>query len=79
MDKLRELFNQLKNMESDLQNVYVSWSDKFRVIGDFVESELEDALNIIDNALDRIQELEDELEEANERIEELEGELSEAV
>lgn len=79
MDKLRTLYNELEAMKQDLQGRSASWSAKFEIIGDFVEDGLSDAINVIDQALDRIQELEDELEEANERIEELEGELSEAV
>lgn len=79
MDKLKQLYNELSNMKIDVQNISVRWSYKFEAIGEFVESGLEDAICVIDNALDRIQELEDELEEANERIDELERDLNEAV
>lgn len=75
MDKLRTLFNELENMRFDLQDNYrMSLKERFEIVGEFVENELKDAISVIDQALDRIQELEDELEEANEKIEELERE-----
>lgn len=74
MDKLRSLFNELEGMKSDINNIYTSWNDKFDIIGSFVEDGLSDAISVIDQALDLIQELEDELEEANEKIENLERE-----
>lgn len=74
MDKLRSLFNELEGMKSDINNIYTSWRDKFDIIGSFVEDGLSDAISVIDQALDRIQELEDELEEAQEKINELERE-----
>jgi chromosome segregation ATPase len=80
MKKLQELHKYLDNLKDDLNNTYrISLKEKFELVGEFVDTELDDAVSVIDSALDRIQELEDELEEANERIEELEREANEAV
>ena len=55
MDKLRMLLNEIEDMKKDLQDRNASWSNKFDVIGDFVESGIDDAISVIDQALDRIQ------------------------
>lgn len=77
MEKLKKLHDELENMRFDLQDNYrTSLKERFEIVGEFVENELKDAISIIDYALDRIQELEDELEEANEKIEVLEREAN---
>jgi predicted RNase H-like nuclease (RuvC/YqgF family) len=79
MKKLQDLHKYLDDMQNDLSNIRMSLQDKFELVGNFVENELSDAITVVDSALDRIQELEDELEEAKNRIEELEREVNEAV
>lgn len=77
MKELEKLHQQLENMRYDLfDNYKVDIKERFEIVGRFVGEELLETIDVIDRAIDRIKELEGELDEAQERIEELERDIA---
>jgi hypothetical protein len=75
MKELRRVLNDLESLRSSLMNnSRYDLKDHLDMIGTFINDELPDAINIIEETLDAIADLEDELKEANDRIDELERE-----
>ena len=66
----------LKDLQDDLEaNSYrYTFEQKLELLANFIASDLQDVINAVDEGIDRISDLESEVDDLNEQIKELESE-----
>lgn len=69
---MKKALDTLEDLVNKLDNRYNSFEEKLDYIKSFLEDDIKDVISAIDKGVDRIEELEEELDDANRAAEEWE-------
>jgi len=72
MKDIKKAHGTLEDLKYEIKSNSNSLSEKLEYVGKFIDSDLEDIISVLDDAVDRIEELENDLEDAQKAAEEWE-------